>query len=86
MKKYLLIPIATGLMIVFSGCTDSKKDNPGTGDERYIPKKYVELQHPEWSKNATIYEVNVRQYTKEGTFKAFEPHLQRLKDMGIDII
>jgi 1,4-alpha-glucan branching enzyme len=46
----------------------------------------VELKHPNWSKNATIYEVNVRQYTKEGTFKAFERHLPRLKKMGIDII
>jgi glycosidase len=53
---------------------------------RYLPKKYVELNHPGWSKNATIYEVNVRQYTPEGTFKAFETHLPRLKEMGIDII
>ena len=40
--------------------------------------------HPEWSKNATIYEVNIRQYTPEGTFAAFEKHLPRLKDMDID--
>ncbi|HOY39277.1 MAG TPA: alpha-amylase, partial [Bacteroidales bacterium] len=31
----------------------------------YQPKPYVELTHPEWSKNATIYEVNIRQYTPE---------------------
>ena len=30
----------------------------------------LEIKHPEWSKNATIYEVNVRQFTPEGTFKA----------------
>ena len=30
-----------------------------------------------------IYEVNVRQYTPEGTFRAFEAHLDRLKSMGI---
>jgi glycosidase len=41
---------------------------------------------PEWSKNATIYEVNIRQFTNEGTFKAFEDHLPRLKEMGVDII
>lgn len=55
-------------------------------DARYTPKEYVEITHPEWSRNATIYEVNVRQYTPEGTFKAFEKHLPRLKNMGIDII
>ena len=57
-----------------------------TKDPRYQPKEYVEITHPEWSKNATIYEVNVRQYTPEGTFKAFENHLPRLKKMGVDII
>ena len=55
-------------------------------DARYLPKPFVALKHPEWSKNATIYEVNVRQFTKEGNFKAFEAHLPRLKEMGVDII
>ena len=54
--------------------------------KQYQPRFYVELKHPEWSRNATIYEVNIRQYTPEGTFKAFEKHLPRLKDMGIDIL
>jgi len=27
-----------------------------------------------WAKDATIYEVNVRQYTPEGTFIAFQKH------------
>lgn len=52
----------------------------------YEPQPYVQIQHSEWSRNATIYEVNVRQYTPEGTFKAFSAHLPRLKAMGIDIL
>jgi cyclomaltodextrinase / maltogenic alpha-amylase / neopullulanase len=44
------------------------------------------MKHPEWSKNATLYEVNIRQYTPEGTLKAFEAHLPRLKDLGADIL
>src|SRR6476469_7992156 len=42
--------------------------------------------HPAWSRSATIYEVNVRQYTPEGTFAAFERHLPRLKRLGVDIL
>jgi Glycosidases len=42
--------------------------------------------HPEWSYTTNIYEVNVRQYTPEGTFIAFEKHLPRLKDMGVEIL
>jgi glycosidase len=44
------------------------------------------MKHVEWSKNANIYEVNIRQYTSEGTINAFRPHLSRLKEMGVDII
>lgn len=36
--------------------------------------------------SCVMYEVNVRQYTQEGTFKAFEKHLDRLKDMGINTL
>jgi glycosidase len=46
----------------------------------------VTIKTPEWSKNATIYEVNVRQFTPEGTFKAFQSHLPRLQKMGVDIL
>lgn len=42
--------------------------------------------HPDWSKNAVIYEVNLRQYTPEGTFSAFRKHMPRLKEMGVQIL
>lgn len=41
---------------------------------------------PEWSKNANMYEVNVRQYSEEGTFNEFAKSLPRLKKMGVDIL
>ena len=40
----------------------------------------------DWANGASIYEVNIRQYTVEGTFKAFEAHIPRLKEMGVDIL
>ncbi|MEA4979870.1 MAG: alpha-amylase family glycosyl hydrolase, partial [Petrimonas sp.] len=42
--------------------------------------------HPEWVYNATIYEVNTRQFTPEGTFNAFAAHLPRLKELGVGIL
>jgi glycosidase len=39
-----------------------------------------------WINTINIYEVNVRQYTKEGTFAAFAKHLPRLKNMGIKVL
>lgn len=39
-----------------------------------------------WANGSNIYEVNVRQYTKEGTLQAFIAHIPRLHKMGIDIL
>ena len=41
---------------------------------------------PDWAKNAAIYEVNLRQYTKEGTIKSFMTHLPRLQKMGVKML
>src|SRR5215210_3076014 len=46
----------------------------------------AEVSHPEWSRSATIYEVNVRQFTPQGTIAAIRPHLPRLKALGVDIL
>ena len=51
-----------------------------------MPQKRSGNKHPKWSYAANIYEVNVRQYTPEGTFNAFAKHLPRLKDMGVKIL
>lgn len=49
-----------------------------------VPSNLFEL--PNWAASANIYEVNIRQYTKEGTINAFKKHLPRLKEMGVDIL
>lgn len=43
-------------------------------------------RHPEWAYDATIYELNTRQLTPEGTFQAAETVLPTLRENGIDII
>ena len=42
--------------------------------------------HPAWIIRGNIYEVNIRQYTPEGTLKAFAKHLDRLKAMGVQTL
>ena len=39
-----------------------------------------------WLDTCVLYEVNIRQFTEEGTFSAFEGHLDRLKEMGINTL
>lgn len=70
-KKKILLLFVLFLML-FSFCfATGKKDG---------------LLVPTWSNNATMYEVNIRQYSEEGSFKAFQEHLPRLKKMGIKIL
>lgn len=59
-----------------------------TGCETSEDKDTIEtpLNTPDWAKNATIYEVNIRQYSEGGTINAFREHLPRLADMGISIL
>lgn len=39
-----------------------------------------------WVSTTNIYEINLRQYTPEGTIAAFSTHLPRLQDMGVEVL
>ena len=41
---------------------------------------------PAWARRAVMYEVNVRQFTPQGTFAALQTHLPRLKALGVDVL
>ena len=45
-----------------------------------------ETAHTKWAYDATIYELNTRQLTEEGTFAAAEALLPEIKESGVDII
>jgi cyclomaltodextrinase / maltogenic alpha-amylase / neopullulanase len=72
--RFLFLILIVGLLNV--SCQRASVDEPLTS----------QVNHPEWSKNANIYEVNIRQFTPEGTFSAFAAHLDRLQEMGVDIL
>lgn len=78
----LLCLIALGAGFLFIRCQNAPKQAPAAVETASFEKPRV----PDWHKNATIYEVNLRHYTPEGTFQSFEAELPRLKDMGVDIL
>lgn len=43
-------------------------------------------KHPEWSYSSVLYELNIRQFTTEGTFNAAIERLPFLRSIGIDAI
>jgi len=73
MKKITFLVLAMALMI--TACKP-----------KHVAENAGPVKHADWSSRATIYEVNIRQYTPEGTLKAFEAELPRLQRMGVDIL
>lgn len=70
--------------LIFSAC--GGKGNTGKTVTEERDSTFTTVKHPEWSRNAVIYEVNLRQYTDSGTVTAFAEELPRLKDLGVDIL
>ncbi|MDR2475942.1 MAG: alpha-amylase [Bacteroidales bacterium] len=79
MKKLSSWMLALTFVLALSSCSNKQSGNASVST-------FDSLPYPDWVKNAVIYEVNVRQYTHEGTFKAFNRSLPRLKELGADIL
>ena len=62
------------ILFVVTSCTPKPAENRTT------------VVHPDWTGNAVIYQINVRQFTKEGTLAAVEQQFDRLKELGVDVL
>lgn len=81
MKPLDLRQLTLVTFLALTGCSTAMQ-SPPTTDSRGL----AQVAHPVWSRDDVIYEINVRQYTPEGTFRALQSHLPRLRDMGVDIL
>lgn len=76
MRKKLLILFA---VLIIAGCNRQQEEKLTIGfPETSTP--------PDWSKNMSIYEANIRQHTPEGTFRAFINHLDSINNLGVEIV
>lgn len=74
----LLLTSLIVLLSLFSACSEGHEHATEKSDTTFIV--------PEWAVNANIYEVNIRQYSQEGTFHAFMKDIPRLQEMGVRIL
>ncbi len=81
MKKTTLFLLA--ILILIQCKTDTTNSSESSASHVSIENA---LKLPDYAKNANIYEVNLRQYTSDGTFNSFTGELARLKNMGVDIL
>ena len=76
-------------VVLLSGCHSTRNEEQAAVDTTATPcapPAPYQVKHPAWLAHSSIYEVNVRQYTPAGTFRAFEKHLPRLQQMGVGIL
>ncbi|WP_237057139.1 alpha-amylase family glycosyl hydrolase [Microbulbifer sediminum] len=83
MIRYLLPALAA---VLLAACQQRAETGPGPAEISYEPEPYVKVEHPQWSRNASIYQLNTRQFTEQGTFSAARKQLPRIKALGTDII
>ena len=67
---------------LLSACANT----PAIEAHAFAPTPYVQLAHPDWSEDSVIYQINTRQFTREGTFESAQRHLPRLSELGVEII
>lgn len=68
--------VVLSITLFFSSCqntSESKTSKAFVFSDQYLS-------------DAVIYEVNIRQFTEEGTFKAFQEFLPQIKALGVDIL
>lgn len=83
MKKLIFL-LASILLLILISCNNTSNrqtDQKQTKTDRKMGKTI-----PEWTKDKVIYEINVRQYSKEGKFEAVKKDLPRLKELGVGIL
>ena len=79
MKKIFLA------VVVLSTLFSCKKESSEKTTKKKKKEQIAAFQ-PEMEENAVIYEVNIRQYSSEGSFNAFTKDIPQLKELGVKII
>lgn len=82
-RKSLLVAIAA--VVALGSCKLMPKEEKEKKEPTPVAANLVD-GHPDWIMQGNVYEVNVRQYSPEGTFKAFQKSLGRLKEMGVQTL
>ena len=81
-SRFELFAIACICFVLSCKLPDHKQEAQDTRDSASA----TSTQHPSWSLQSNIYEVNLRQYGKNASFSGFRSQLKRLREMGVEIL
>lgn len=71
------------LILVLSGCSDNSPSVPTNVASKVMG---IKPTAPSWAANAVLYECNIRQFSPAGNLAGVSEQLQRIKDLGVDVL
>lgn len=86
--KHTLTALILGSALALAACATELPEVTADEGQLQAVKAVTtsSLTHPDWSRNAVIYQINTRQYSEAGTFSAVEADLDRIDALGVDIL
>lgn len=82
MKRVLISAVSAATLLA---CQPANETPTETVTVSQTPSE-TGLKPPSWTRSAVIYQINTRQYSEAGTFKAVEADLDRIQELGVDIL
>lgn len=87
MKQMKYLPAYLLLLLLVLGCQkDIKKESPSDTTTAFAKADSAYTYTRAAADQAVIYEVNIRQYSPEGTLAAFTEDIPKLKQLGVKIL
>ena len=77
---------AAALLLVAAAANANEPVPAKAPPARHAPRDLAGVRHADWTRTAILYQINLRQFTPEGTIRAAEAQLPRLKALGVDIL
>jgi glycosidase len=84
--RYFFLAIGFSALLVSCKLMKKEEEKKNITNNKNQKSMMNRFKPVEWAHSTNVYEVNVRQYTAEGTFNAFAKELPRLKDMGVQTL
>ncbi|WP_203290688.1 alpha-amylase family glycosyl hydrolase [Maricaulis parjimensis] len=75
--RTLALASAACVLVTLPACAQSNA-NPAPDS--------LSVTHADWARDAVLYQINLRQFTPDGTITAAQDQLPRLAEMGVDIL
>lgn len=87
MKKFICASLLSLTLMACSNAVTGVQEETAPVETTQDNKRPISnVAHPDWARDAVIYQINTRQYSEDGNFKKVEEDLDRIKALGVDIL